>query len=256
MRIAALYDIHGNLHALEAVLTELAELQPDLVVIGGDVAAGPFPRESTDLLMSIPFSTRFVMGNGDRELIQAFHEGGATGVDSDPAAVTTHWCAERLTQEHIHFFQTFEKEAIVTVPSDGALHFCHGSPRSDEDIITPATPTARIKEMLEGVTAETVVCGHTHMQFDRKIAGTRIVNAGSVGMPYERAPGAYWAILGETAELRRTDYDLEKAAEAIRNTGWPMATEFAAENVLTVPSPEEVIAIFEPVDPAKTILLE
>jgi putative phosphoesterase len=255
VRVAALYDIHGNLHALEAVLTELEELQPDLVVIGGDVAAGPFPRETTDLVMNLPFSTRFVMGNGDRELIQAFHEGGP-GPDSGPAAATTHWCVQRLTPEHIELFETFEREAIVTVPTEGALYFCHGSPRSDEDIITSATPTARIKEMLEGVTAETVVCGHTHMQFDRKMGRTRLVNAGSVGMPYARAPGAYWATLGETVDLRRTEYDLEKAAEAIRNTGWPMAKEFAAENVLTVPSPEEVIAIFEPVDAEKMIVLE
>jgi diadenosine tetraphosphatase ApaH/serine/threonine PP2A family protein phosphatase len=100
--------------------------------------------------------------------------------------------------------------------------------------------------MLLGVSAKTVVCGHTHMQFDRQVSGVRLVNAGSVGMPYESAPGAYWAMVGERIELRRSLYDRDAAATAIGETDWPMAKEFALENVLTVPSPQEAIAIFEP----------
>jgi diadenosine tetraphosphatase ApaH/serine/threonine PP2A family protein phosphatase len=99
--------------------------------------------------------------------------------------------------------------------------------------------------MLDGA-APVVVCGHTHMQFDRRIAGTRVVNAGSVGMPYEGAPGAYWALLGPDVELRRTAYDLERAAELIRASGWPGAEEFVRENLLVVPSREEALAVFEP----------
>jgi hypothetical protein len=84
------------------------------------------------------------------------------------------------------------------------------------------------------------------MQFDRRVGETRVVNAGSVGMPYEAGPGAYWALLGPDVELRRTEYDVERAAEAIRATGWPQADEFAHENVLVVPRRAEALAAFEP----------
>jgi diadenosine tetraphosphatase ApaH/serine/threonine PP2A family protein phosphatase len=98
--------------------------------------------------------------------------------------------------------------------------------------------------VLEAVPERLVVCGHTHMQYDRTISGRRLVNAGSVGMPYGE-PGAHWALLGSGVELRRTAYDAERAAAQIRATGWPRANSFAAENVLTVPAAAEAIELFE-----------
>ena len=123
--------------------------------------------------------------------------------------------------------------------------FCHGSPRSDEEILTRISPEERVAAAVADVSEEVVVCGHTHVQFDRRVAGKRLINAGSVGMPYEARPGAYWAVLGPDVELRRTDYDLEAAAAAIRVSGFPDAGELADENVLTVPSAEEATQQFE-----------
>ena len=127
----------------------------------------------------------------------------------------------------------------------GPVLFCHGSPRSDEEILTRISSEERVAAACAGVEEALVVCGHTHVQFDREVAGTRLVNAGSVGMPYEAEPGAYWALLGPDVELRRTAYDLEAAAAAIRATGFPGADELAAANVLTVPSAEEATEQFE-----------
>lgn len=244
MRIAALYDIHGNVHALEAVLAAVEDADPDLIVVGGDVAGGPFPVETTERLMHLQRPARFVTGNGDRELIAAYGQKQGTESD-DPSEVTTRWCARQLSPRHIDFLRSFE--ALVTLEdAAGTLLFCHGSPRSDEELITLATPPERIEPMVQGLaTGTTAVCGHTHMQFDRLVSGVRIVNAGSVGMPYELAPGAYWALVGDSVELRRSAYDLDAAAAAIRSTDWPFADEFAAENVLTVRTPEEAIAAFE-----------
>jgi diadenosine tetraphosphatase ApaH/serine/threonine PP2A family protein phosphatase len=184
------------------------------------------------------------MGNADRELIEAFD-----GPDQPPAMngaeATTQWCAQQLGRRHIDFLRSFDATVTLKVEGTGSVLFCHGSPRSDEELITPATPEGRIEPMLSGVSEKTVVCGHTHMQFDRHIPGVRLVNAGSVGMPYEKDPGAYWALVGEGTQLRCTVYDLDAAAVAIAATDWPMAKEFALENVLTVPSREEAIAIFE-----------
>ena len=123
--------------------------------------------------------------------------------------------------------------------------FCHGSPRGDEEILTRATPEERLRQALASVTEDVVVCGHTHMQFDRVVAGKRVVNAGSVGMPYEGRPGAYWALLGPDVNLRRTTYDVEAAANLIRSTDFPGADEFASDNVLHPPTADEVTDFFE-----------
>jgi hypothetical protein len=96
-----------------------------------------------------------------------------------------------------------------------------------------------------GVAEDVVVCEHTHVQFDRAAAGKRLVNAGSVGMPYEERPGAYWALLGPELELRRTEYDLDAAAAAIRATGFPDVDGLVRDNVLTVPAPAEATEHFE-----------
>jgi hypothetical protein len=105
--------------------------------------------------------------------------------------------------------------------------FCHASPRSDEDIITPLSLEARIAPMLAGVSQRTIVLGHTHVQFDLRAAGSRLVNAGSVGMPYADAAAAYWALLGPEVELRRTSYDVEAFCVRVRASGIPDAGEFA-----------------------------
>jgi putative phosphoesterase len=241
MRIAALYDIHGNIHALEAVLAEVQEAEPDLIVVGGDVASGPFPRETVECLMQLPIPARFVMGNADREVIAEFEKGSS----DDPDPYGSRWCSLQLRLHHIQFLQSFVPTVSLELEGVGPILFCHGSPRSDEELITPETSEEKIAPMLEGVDATVVVCGHTHMQFDREVNGIRVVNAGSVGMPYERATGAYWAMAGRNMELRRTTYDLMAAATAIRKSGWPPANEFADENVLTIPTPEEAIAVFE-----------
>ena len=101
-----------------------------------------------------------------------------------------------------------------------------------------------MREVFAGVSEDVVVCGHTHMQFDRHIGTVRVVNAGSVGMPYA-APGAYWLLLGPTVELRFTPYDRNVAADCIRKSAYPAAQDFAENNVLSPPTEAEAIAVFE-----------
>ena len=231
MRVAALYDVHGNLPALEAVLADVDRAAPDLVVFGGDVFAGPFPRETLALASSVA-PAHYLRGNGDRMLA------------SLPAEAR--WAHEQLTEEDWAFVAEWEPTVTLDVHGLGSTLFCHATPRSDEEVFTVRTPDERLKEMLGGVHERVVVCGHTHMQVDRTVGDVRVVNAGSVGMPYAARPGAYWALLGPDVELRRTDYDLEAAAARIRASGWPDADAFAAENVLSVPSEEEALDVFDP----------
>jgi putative phosphoesterase len=187
--VATLYDVHGNLPALEAVL---AEVPPDVViVVGGDVAVGPFPQETVDRLRALGDRAKWIRGNADREL----HP------DEDGLAPPEFLDAARaaLTAEQIEFLHDLPPTATI----DDVL-YVHASPRNDLDIFTELTPEERIAFLFADVDADVVVCGHTHMQFDRVVAGKRVVNSGSVGMPYEEEPGAYWLL---DLERRHTPYD-------------------------------------------------
>ena len=238
MRVAALYDVHGNLPALEAALAEVEEAEVDAVVVGGDVAIGPMPRAALVRLLALGERALFVRGNGDREIDDP-------PVGGDLWEERTRWSAAQLDRGQLAWLAALPDTQTVDVDGLGSVLFCHGSPRRDDEILTAISPEERVAAAVAGVAEPVVVCGHTHVQFDRQAVGKRLVNAGSVGMPYEARPGAYWALLGPEVELRRTDYDLEAAAEAIRATGFPAADELAAENVLTVPSAEEATEQFE-----------
>ena len=239
MRVAVISDIHGNLPALEAVLEEVRREKPDLTVSCGDVASGPMPAETIDLLMSLR-DIRFVRGNADDGLVDEF--------DGKPAPPLpgpfADWCASQITGAQRDFLASFED--LVTVDSVdglGRVVFCHATPKNNVDVFTAETPVDRVRELFGDVDADLVVCGHTHMQFDRAVDRFRVVNAGSVGMPYGE-PGAYWAMLGPGMHLRRTEYDRESAARRVRAKDWPTAEEFAAGNVLTVPSVVEAMEFF------------
>ena len=225
MRVAALYDVHGNLPALEAVLAELEDVRPDLVVIGGDTVLGPFPRETLEELLALDERARFVRGNCDR-------------------APDGHAVAE-LTEDQRAFLAGLPLTVSLEVDGVGPVLFCHASPRSDEEIVTRLTPDERLTPMIDGVAERVVVCGHTHVQYNREAAGKRFVNAGSVGMPYENEPGAYWALLGPDVELRRTAYDLEAATERIAASGHPDGEAWAREYVYAVNTPDEASRFFE-----------
>lgn len=242
MRVAALYDIHGNLPALEAVLEDLARAAPDVVVVGGDFVLGPMPQETVQRLQALGARARFIGGNTEREILKA-HAG--TVPETVPWASRVRWAADQLALAQLSFLATLPDTLTVEIEGLGATLFCHGSPRSDEEILTRATSEGRLRDALDGVQARVVVCGHTHMQFDRSLDGIRVINAGSVGMPYEEEPGAYWALLGPAIELRRTVYDPEAAMKRILATRFPKIEEFVLARMAHPPRPADAVELFE-----------
>ena len=239
-RVAALYDVHGNLPALEAVLADLESSAPDaLVVVGGDFAVGPLPAGTVEALRALGERALFIRGNGERELVDTRED------PEDTWAERTRFVAGSLTAEQLAFLAGLAETVTVAIEGLGRVLLCHGTPRSDSEIVTRLTPDERVADVLAGVDASVVVCGHTHVQFDRRVGGTRVVNAGSVGMPYEGETGAYWALLGPDVELRRTPYDTVAAAERIRASDFPQANEFAEEFVLSSYSAHEATEQFE-----------
>jgi len=153
------------------------------------------------------------------------------------------WVAQELDPEHEPLLAGWPATLRVQIDGLGEVLFCHATPRSDTEVFTRLTPADLLLPIFEGLDVPVVVCGHTHMQFDRTIGSLRILNAGSVGMPFGE-PGADWLLLGPDAELRHTSYDLAQAAERIRGTKYPQAREFAERNVLQPPSEKEILEAF------------
>jgi predicted phosphodiesterase len=247
VRVAALYDIHGNDAALAAVLEEIEDLGADVLVVGGDIAGGPFPRQAVDAVQALGERALVIRGNGERELVEARLRLDAGTARSDPDDVwslRTHWAAGVLDRARLDWMGALPPLASVDVDGLGDVLFCHASPRSDEEIVTSLSPESRLAPMLAGVAQRTVVLGHTHVQFDRRVAGSRLVNAGSVGMPYEGRAAAYWALLGPDVELRSTRYDVEVTCARVRESGIPEPEEFA-EGLARPPGPAEASEFFE-----------
>ena len=244
-RVAALYDIHANVPALEAVLAEVGAVDPDVIVIGGDVVTGPMPGETLDRLVALGDRVRWVRGNADREVLEAIENGRPASAFSEEAAIDGAWVAERTTGAQADILRSFEEAVVLEVDGLGAVRFCHGSPRRDDESITTATPDERLVPMLDGVAEPTVVCGHTHRQFDRVAGRHRVVNAGSVGMPYEGDAAAFWLLLGPEVELRRTGYDVGAAVAGFRPTNFPNLDEMFRESLMEPADPDWVAEYFE-----------
>jgi putative phosphoesterase len=233
VRVAAISDIHGNLPALEAVLTEIDEEGVDEIVVGGDTAHGPWPAEVLDLL--VERGARNVRGNADREVIER----------SDRYGPLARWSADRLGERRLDVARSWPLTIELEIDGLGSVLVCHSTPTSEDPIYTRITPDAELAAIFESVDADVVVCGHTHMQYDRTLAsGLRIVNPGSVGLPYERTRGAYWALLGPNVEFRRTEYDVDAAVAAIEVMKVPLDPRFL-ETLTDPPDSDSTTEYFE-----------
>jgi putative phosphoesterase len=237
MKILALYDIHGNPDALDAVLADPRATGPDVVVIGGDAVPGPEARATLDRLQAISLPIRWVRGNGEREVADA------AGVDSmadDLAARTAAITARELGQPRSRALGALP----LTVELDGVL-FCHASPRRDDEMLTRLSTAQRWSDALRGAGAGLIVAGHTHQQDDRIVAATRFVNAGSVGLPYEGDGAARWLWIDDgVPELRNTAYDAATAGTRFLAAGWPDEQSVRAALIDGV-EPTVITRIFE-----------
>jgi len=220
LRIATLYDVHGHLSALEAVLAEVPDDAE--IVVGGDVAAGPYPSETLERLRGLGDRVHWLRGNADRELTP-----GERGLA--PAEVLD-WVRARLSAEQIAFLHALPPTLELEIEGLGRVLFCHATPQNDVDVFTERTPEERVAPHFAALGVDLVVCGHTHMQFVRPVVDVTVVNSGSVGMSYEDAPGAYWLLLGPGIESRRTEFVPDTGDYPVE---WP-----------SVPR-EEAIAFFE-----------
>lgn len=241
MRIAALYDIHGNLPALDAVLHEIEQVGVDALVIGGDVVAGPLPNETLDRLRALTLPIHYIRGNAESEVLRVL-AGQEPGGLSSYADEEARWLATVLTPEHQTFIAGWADTVTLAADPFGDVLFCHATPQDDTTVFTTVTPVQRLRAIFGQTAADLVVCGHTHMQFDWRVGMVRVANAGSVGMPFGHT-GADWLLLDGDVQLQWTAYDYRAAAELIRQSAYPHADDFADGNVLQAPTVEQAMAM-------------
>lgn len=241
-RIAALYDIHGNLPALDAVLAEVTRAEVELIVVGGDIFPGPLAAGSLDRLLGCGIPCAYVRGNGDRAVLEC-RAGHLSEKLPAAARVAVEWHAAALDAVHEQRLSSSNPTIRLAVPRTGTVLFVHATPTSDTDIFTERTSDDGLRSVFAEADADVVLCGHTHLQFERTVGDLRIVNAGSVGMPFDGA-GACWALIDGGVTLQRTPYDLEAAATTIRQSGYPGADEFADRYVLHPPSRAATLAMY------------
>ena len=242
-RVAVLSDVHGVLPALEAVLAEPDVAAADLIVLTGDLAAGPQPVEVLDRLAELGDRACWVGGNADRELVQA-----RAGVAS-PIEVSN-WAAGQLRDDQVARLAALPPSVTLPVTGLGEVLFCHATPRDDEEVVLVDSRLDRWAEVFAGLPAGvgTVVCGHTHMPFTRLVDRRLVVNPGSVGMPYGGA-GAWWALLGPGVQLRRTRFDVDAAcARVAAESAFPDAAAWADEYVRSRHSDADALTVFAPRD--------
>jgi predicted phosphodiesterase len=236
-RVAVLSDVHANVPALAAVLAEVAVSAADLVVFNGDLTWGPEPDRTVEIVAALGDRARFVRGNAERAVIEMSRGDRAAERERE------RWMVARHSPASIGFVAGIPFSVVVEVTGLGPVRFCHGSPRSDTEVVTPGTPDERFAALTEDVDELVLVTGHTHIQFDRTVGGRRSVNPGSVGLPYHQGePGtAYWALLGPDVALRQTRYDVDEAASRCAGAGDP-AAETITELLTSPPAVAEVIA--------------
>jgi putative phosphoesterase len=208
VRDAVLFDIHGNLTALDAVLAEARAEGFDRLLFGGDlVLFGPEPAACVDRVRELGDQLLAIKGNTDRYVIDR----------QDDVA----WWADALGADRLAWLDALP--AQLALPDQNGL-LVHATPRGDEEMLMPDTPASEAAAMLAGVEEHTLLCGHVHIQYRRTLAGHEVINPGSVGMPLDGDPRAAWAVVNDgQVELRRTSYDVEPLADRIEREGGPFA---------------------------------
>ena len=245
--VAVLSDVHGVLPALERVLAEPAVAAADLLVVTGDSTWGPQPVEVLDALVALGERALLLRGNADRELLQMAH-GLDVGLGEDPLSV---WGAAQLRPDQLALLDAMPEQVVLDVDGFGPVHFCHATPRNDEEVVLVDSRLDRWAAVLAGLPEEvrTVVCGHTHMPYLRLADGRLVVNPGSVGLPYGRA-GAHWALLDAGGvTFRRTVLDPDELVrDVVAASSLPDVREWAEANLRTPPGDVEALEAFGPRD--------
>jgi diadenosine tetraphosphatase ApaH/serine/threonine PP2A family protein phosphatase len=228
--LACLADVHGNTAALDAVLASEDFAQAGAVAFLGCTTTGPDPRGVLERCADLKMPVFHLAGNGERRVLEV-----SSGVRPSEREVDE-WLVAAHGDDGLATIGSWAGGLRVAHPPADGLRLCHGSPRSDIELLTSLTGDDRLREATTGVDEAVVVHGHTHVQYRRDAVGKVITGAGSVGLPYAAGPGARWALISDELRLVVTPYDLDRAEALIAATGYP--GEAYLKTLRQPPSPE------------------
>jgi putative phosphoesterase len=246
--VAVLSDVHGVLPALDAALAVPEVRDAERIVVTGDHAAGPQPVAVLDRLIALGDRAVLVRGNADRELVAAV-DGDAAEIPDPIVPSAARHLAHR--PDLVAALRGLPHPVTLDVAGFGAVLFCHGTPRDDEEVVLVDTRPQRWLEALADVPTQvrTVVCGHTHMPFLRLVDTRLVVNPGSVGMPYGGA-GAHWTLLrAGRVTFGVASFDLDAARRQIAvGSDYPDVDEWTEYFLNSRASDLDALATFSPRD--------
>lgn len=228
-RITIFGDIHGNLPALEAVLADMhdRDLDNNWYCLGDLVGYGVYPNEIVEAIRSRDIPT--IMGNYDQGVGISSDDCGCaykTAEDEARGKLSIAWTNERTTDDNKAYLRTLRENIPVQV-GDLRVLLVHGSPRKINEYLYEDRPDDSLERIMDGIEADVLVCGHTHLPYHRVLpSGRQIVNAGSVGKPKDNNPDACYITLSAEGdqlqvEFIRVPYDVESIATAIEASDMP-----------------------------------
>jgi predicted phosphodiesterase len=233
--LACVADVHANTAALDAVLRSEEFALAEAVAFLGCMTTGPDPSGVLARCEKLRIPTYFIAGNGERMVVEI--NDGRRERERD----LQQWLVDAHGPQGIETIRSWPSALSCSVSGLGAVRLCHGSPRSDIELLTPGTPDDWIREALDRVPEPTVVHGHTHVQYDRIVGPARVVGAGSVGLPYCEGPfGARWALLGPDVRLIVTPYEFDEVRSRVDASGYPDDGRYI-RTLLHPPTPSEII---------------
>jgi diadenosine tetraphosphatase ApaH/serine/threonine PP2A family protein phosphatase len=235
--LACLADVHGNTAALDAVLASEDFAQAGAVAFLGCTTTGPDPRGVLERCADLTMPVFHLAGNGERRVLEL-----ASGIRA-PEREVDEWLVAAHGDDGLATIGSWAGGLRAAHPPPGGLRLCHGSPRSDIEVLTSLTGDDRLREATTGVDEAVVVHGHTHVQYHRHAVGKVITGAGSVGLPYAASPGARWALICDEVRLVVTPYDLDRAEALITAAGYP--GQAYLKTLRQPPSPEAKTAAAE-----------
>ena len=210
-RLAILSDMHGNLPALEAVLSDLSQFKIDRVIVPGDVINwGPFSAQVVDRVAREGWAV--IRGNNEFYLLDYDTPRAPEAWTDRNHFSMLPWLAGQLNGRRHDIIATWPDTLHLRFPDAPPIRVVHGSPRSNREPIYPISAEADVEAMLAGVEETTVIAGHTHLAMDRCVGRWHILNPGSIGVPIDGRPGASYMLLegnesGWHATIRRADFD-------------------------------------------------
>lgn len=222
MLLAVLSDVHANLPALEAVLADARRYRPDAYLFAGDLTGGPHTLETIDHLRSLP--GWLIRGNGDTYMLRLWRGDAPPEWRTYRQFAFMRWSVGRLREEDLAFLASLSEEMSITPDGLGPVRLVHGSPGQPADGIYPQEDEDQIAHVLAAIDEPTLICGHTHEQWQAEVAGRLVLNPGAVCAPCDGAIGAQYALLEQRggrwrAELKKVDYDIAALRRAFHTTG-------------------------------------